>query len=539
MRKLSRRLDATLDVLWPDRAFKAALKVPGSTVLKHHEDLEMAVRQLVRTKVLETQMVESRHGGSVLLPTLAEVVRIRAFLLLTQNRAEDYLALARLGARFGVEFVGEALSGIEDWYADPTKPAADMVVRSQLVTQLGLPKPTDSYPIRLLRANWSVFEPWRDWGNITAVCAALAGELIQRGAGGATTLRFRNVVATPADPVTQWGTEGFLSAIERGWLPDWHRIATAIAAEPFSETTSDLQKAIMCSRPSGQGVALARLFLQVRQPEEARKEQAKTLLLGIDGGRSWCQLADQLHISCMALDAVAAGIKPVDEELLDRLTRTLDGWHAYHRLLARHPDPGALASEHATAQEETEAGYRARLLAVARANHAVVTTAMAKQAGIAAWKLHWMGWRDKEIDHFRQGIYEFWHEEFEDVDVLLRQAAVGIALGGPGSYLWGEAVLEFFELALVCQTQLTVAIPEYADPVRKWGYRLEHRETPAEDLTAYRGIPMTTVARAFLDTPPERYRLLDALDDAEGRGLITKTERTQIEQREGFSQHPV
>lgn len=45
-------------------------------------------------------------------------------------------------------------------------------------------------------------------------------------------LRFRNIDATPADPVEAWGFEGMLAAIDRGYAADWRKLIDAVAHEP-------------------------------------------------------------------------------------------------------------------------------------------------------------------------------------------------------------------------------------------------------------------------------------------------------------------
>ncbi len=45
-------------------------------------------------------------------------------------------------------------------------------------------------------------------------------------------LRFRNIDATPDDPVEAWGFEGMLAAIDRGYAKDWRKLVAAILANP-------------------------------------------------------------------------------------------------------------------------------------------------------------------------------------------------------------------------------------------------------------------------------------------------------------------
>lgn len=66
-----------------------------------------------------------------------------------------------------------------------------------------------------------------------------------------TALKFRNITASPDDPVETWPFEGILAAIERGTLPDWRRLAQAIAADPWGPVAQQVLEAIQMSRPYG------------------------------------------------------------------------------------------------------------------------------------------------------------------------------------------------------------------------------------------------------------------------------------------------
>lgn len=45
-------------------------------------------------------------------------------------------------------------------------------------------------------------------------------------------LSFRNIDATPADPVEMWGFEGMLAAIDRGYARDWRKLVSAVMENP-------------------------------------------------------------------------------------------------------------------------------------------------------------------------------------------------------------------------------------------------------------------------------------------------------------------
>lgn len=47
-----------------------------------------------------------------------------------------------------------------------------------------------------------------------------------------TGLVFRNVDTSPDEPVSEWPVEAIQTALERGSLPHWRRLATAIKHAP-------------------------------------------------------------------------------------------------------------------------------------------------------------------------------------------------------------------------------------------------------------------------------------------------------------------
>jgi DNA-binding transcriptional regulator YiaG len=64
-------------------------------------------------------------------------------------------------------------------------------------------------------------------------------------------LKFRNVDASPEDPVATWPYEAIVTAVDRGTLPDWRRIAIAINADPWGPVARQVLEAVAASRPYG------------------------------------------------------------------------------------------------------------------------------------------------------------------------------------------------------------------------------------------------------------------------------------------------
>jgi DNA-binding transcriptional regulator YiaG len=80
-----------------------------------------------------------------------------------------------------------------------------------------------------------------------------------------TALKFRNVDASPDDPVETWPFEGILAAVERGTLPDWDRLATAIRSDPWGPVAQQVLEAVHLSRPYGTTELLEAVVARARQ----------------------------------------------------------------------------------------------------------------------------------------------------------------------------------------------------------------------------------------------------------------------------------
>jgi DNA-binding transcriptional regulator YiaG len=87
-----------------------------------------------------------------------------------------------------------------------------------------------------------------------------------------SALKFRNLSASPEDPVETWPFEGILAAVERGTLPDWRRLAAAIDADPWGPVARQVQEALAMSRPYGT-TELMRAVIETARSEAARSER--------------------------------------------------------------------------------------------------------------------------------------------------------------------------------------------------------------------------------------------------------------------------
>ena len=80
---------------WTTARVKRPVLILGSL-----DGIETGVRQLIRSAPLQTTQIE--HGGErITVPTEAEILRIKAALILKRNATRDYLDFIALATRIG------------------------------------------------------------------------------------------------------------------------------------------------------------------------------------------------------------------------------------------------------------------------------------------------------------------------------------------------------------------------------------------------------------------------------------------------------
>ena len=174
---LSDRFDAVLEALESDPDWILNRATPGKIILGSLGDIETGIRQLIRRRPLETQAVTLADGTSLIVPTPAETLRIKAYLIVKRNQTRDFLDVAALSDRFGTEWSAGALAGIDDYY--DASAGDETAVASQLVRQLGEPRPKDDRTVGQLTAYKNLTVRWQSWQSVVAQCQALADAMLE------------------------------------------------------------------------------------------------------------------------------------------------------------------------------------------------------------------------------------------------------------------------------------------------------------------------------------------------------------------------
>ena len=139
-----------------------------------------------------------------------------------------------------------------------------------------------------------------------------------------TALKFRNVNASPDDPVETWPFEGILAAVERGTLPDWRRLSRAIQADPWGPVARQVLEAIHLSRPYGTTELLEGLVGRTRQlAADSERGQVASEVSRLVGGSGLTQqdFADRIGTSRSRLSTYMSGRVVPSAALMVRMRR--------------------------------------------------------------------------------------------------------------------------------------------------------------------------------------------------------------------------
>jgi hypothetical protein len=171
------RFDIVLEALESEGEWVTNRVRPGKIILGRLGDIEAGVRQLIRTRPLETTQVTLPSGRSLRAPTAEETLRIKGFLIVRRNQTRDYLDVAALADRYGTDGAAGVLAGIDDYYAD--QHGGGRGVAAQLARQLADPRPKDSSVTRQLGAYRNLAARWTDWKEVRSVCRELAAGMLE------------------------------------------------------------------------------------------------------------------------------------------------------------------------------------------------------------------------------------------------------------------------------------------------------------------------------------------------------------------------
>jgi hypothetical protein len=178
---LRERFDEILGVLEQTDGWVTPRVRPQVLNLGSLDGVETGIRQLIRRRPLEVEEIPL-GTRRLKVPTLDEILRIKAWLVLRRNATRDFLDVVALAERIGARESARVIVRIDDYYEDQIGGGGRRVA-TQLVKQLADPAPYDLSDVDLAHYR-KLDSRWRDWSNVARAAQGLAGDALDLLAEG-------------------------------------------------------------------------------------------------------------------------------------------------------------------------------------------------------------------------------------------------------------------------------------------------------------------------------------------------------------------
>ena len=172
---LARIYDHAVAALESTVGWRTRRRVRGKMLLGEAQGIEGGLRNLRRSAPLETVLLRLSGGRRVRVPTVEEMLRVKAFLTVERNATRDYLDVAALSHHLRLRKAARALEPMNVLYADFAGEGGDML--TSLLVKLARPDPYDLTDIDLAEYK-GIIAPWNDWRAVEKQCHALAVALL-------------------------------------------------------------------------------------------------------------------------------------------------------------------------------------------------------------------------------------------------------------------------------------------------------------------------------------------------------------------------
>lgn len=151
------RFDEVLAALEAAAGWQTARVQRPVLILGRLDGVMTGIRQLRRTRPLETETLQG-----LTVPTLAEMARVKAWLLATRHTVRDYLDTVVLLERLGAPGTREAFRAFDEIYRQD---GATVLV--EVVERLAAARPSDAPEVDL-RTYKGLTAPWNNWTHLAS-----------------------------------------------------------------------------------------------------------------------------------------------------------------------------------------------------------------------------------------------------------------------------------------------------------------------------------------------------------------------------------
>jgi hypothetical protein len=171
---LRERFDEVRDRLEANPEWKTARVQPPVLILGSIGGVQVGFRQPRRVDEIETSIVQT-PTGPLTVPTLPELIGMKAYLLYSRNALRDYLDFAALASCAGDGVVVAALLKTQSQYGHLQTGSVTLEIAKRLC---------DPSPFDLDEINLDVYKgvapEWRSWDRVRDSCIRLGGLLSSR-----------------------------------------------------------------------------------------------------------------------------------------------------------------------------------------------------------------------------------------------------------------------------------------------------------------------------------------------------------------------
>jgi hypothetical protein len=173
---LSGRFDEVLAQLEAVAGWRTDRRQRPVVIMGRLDGIMTTVRNQRRSAPLETREIVTT-AGPLRVPTPAEILRIKAWLIVDRNATRDFLDVAAISDKLGLTTSARALAPLDRLYPQGEDSGA---VRQQLMRQLAKPRPFDLDQVEPRLAEYKgITAPWRTWAAVEQRCQVLGVELAE------------------------------------------------------------------------------------------------------------------------------------------------------------------------------------------------------------------------------------------------------------------------------------------------------------------------------------------------------------------------
>lgn len=172
---LTARFDVVLETLEALDDWSTARVAGGKLILGELGGIETGIRQMIRRRPLEIEEVFVGER-TLRVPTPEEILRIKAWLVVSRNRTRDYLDVAALSDRAGIASAAQVLGGIDDYYEDVN--GRPETVATQVARQFADPRPKDPSVTKDLSAYKQLDPRWHEWAAVVQTLRDIAVAMV-------------------------------------------------------------------------------------------------------------------------------------------------------------------------------------------------------------------------------------------------------------------------------------------------------------------------------------------------------------------------